>query len=210
MGNPQALKPLLIFDFDGTIADSISNAFESYQLIAREFGLKDLSHSQFLALKELSTGKIIKQLGIPWWKMPGLIRRGRELLADQIDTMDPYPGVVETLEKLADLSCSVAVLTSNSQSNVERFFVRHKLPGPEFIDSVSRLGKKAPYLKKRKRQYREYQLFYVGDEVRDVEAANKAGVHSIAVGWGFNSRQSLLAACPWQLIDTPLELLETI
>ena len=47
---------------------------------------------------------------------------------------------------------------------------------------------------------------YVGDETRDVEAARKAGVQIIAVGWGLNSRASLLLQNPDFIVDSPEEL----
>ncbi|MGA1474197.1 MAG: HAD hydrolase-like protein [Prochlorothrix sp.] len=52
------------------------------------------------------------------------------------------------------------------------------------------------------------QVCYVGDEVRDVEAARGAGVRSIAVTWGFNTTAVLNRANPDYLIDHPAELIE--
>lgn len=48
--------------------------------------------------------------------------------------------------------------------------------------------------------------YYIGDEVRDVEAAHAAKINSIAVSWGFNSNAKLQQANPSQLISNFEEL----
>ena len=50
---------------------------------------------------------------------------------------------------------------------------------------------------------------YVGDHPRDIEAANNAGMHSVAVSWGYVPENSLIAE--WKastVVHSPLELLE--
>ena len=47
----------------------------------------------------------------------------------------------------------------------------------------------------------------VGDEVRDVEAAQKAGVDVAAVTWGFQSSEALADLAPTYLIHHPMDLL---
>jgi len=50
------------------------------------------------------------------------------------------------------------------------------------------------------------EVAYVGDEVRDVEAAREVGVTSIAVSWGYAERAALTALEPSYLVNEPLEL----
>jgi phosphoglycolate phosphatase len=47
------------------------------------------------------------------------------------------------------------------------------------------------------------ETVYVGDEVRDIQAARFAGIRPISVTWGFNSREALAAAQPDWLVDEP-------
>jgi phosphoglycolate phosphatase len=48
---------------------------------------------------------------------------------------------------------------------------------------------------------------YIGDEVRDVEAAKKAGVKSVGVTWGFNNAQAIKTADPDITANQPKDLL---
>lgn len=54
------------------------------------------------------------------------------------------------------------------------------------------------------------QAVYVGDELRDVEAAKSIGMRVVAVSWGFASRQNLEAAKPTGLADNPEELMRIL
>ena len=51
-------------------------------------------------------------------------------------------------------------------------------------------------------------VLYVGDEVRDIEAAKKAGIRIAAVTWGYNSKKALEAYKPDYLVTKPEELLQ--
>ena len=62
-----------------------------------------------------------------------------------------------------------------------------------------------------KKAIKQYQFStsdttYIGDESRDVKAAKKAGVKSIAVAWGFEGRKLLEMARPDKIIDKPSQL----
>ena len=49
-------------------------------------------------------------------------------------------------------------------------------------------------------------VYFVGDEVRDIEAGKKAGIKTIAVSWGYNTKDALAKEQPDYIIDTPLDL----
>ena len=53
-------------------------------------------------------------------------------------------------------------------------------------------------------------VFYVCDEVRDIAAAKKSGIKSIAVVWGYNSEEALQKEEPEFMIKTPQELNEIL
>jgi phosphoglycolate phosphatase-like HAD superfamily hydrolase len=50
------------------------------------------------------------------------------------------------------------------------------------------------------------EMFYVCDEVRDIVAAQKSGIKSIAVTWGYNTQDALTKENPDFIVDTPNEL----
>ena len=54
------------------------------------------------------------------------------------------------------------------------------------------------------------QTVYVGDEVRDIEAARRAEIQVIGVTWGFNTRAVLKKNSPDTIVDNPADLLATV
>ena len=52
------------------------------------------------------------------------------------------------------------------------------------------------------------ETYYIGDETRDIEAAKKQGVKTVAVTWGAESRELLKKATPDKIISNPRDLLK--
>ena len=51
------------------------------------------------------------------------------------------------------------------------------------------------------------QTYYVGDTTGDIREAKTAGVRTVAVAWGWHSRERLAAVRPDHLVDKPQDLL---
>ena len=118
-------------------------------------------------------------------------------------------GMDEVLPELRKQSDHFGILTSNSVENVELFLKHHGLQDVfSFVSSTSKLTGKAKHLRSICRTFsiEADDIIYIGDEIRDVKAAKKAGVPVAAVGWGFNSPEALVGANPNFLFHEPTEL----
>lgn len=203
-------KPFVVFDFDGTIIDSITPAYRLYNELAVSHGLRQLDLAEFEALKQLSLPEMLQRLGISKFKLPWLVYKGRKLMQRELSQMQACDGMVDVLNKLAQWGVPIGVLTSNSKSNVQRFFAQTNLEAPVFVDTCSLLEKKSRKLKKRMRQFKDYKLVYVGDQPRDIEAAQQADCRMVAVDWGFNSRESLERCQPDSIVSDARALLQAL
>ncbi len=116
----------------------------------------------------------------------------------------------EALGELRNHTESFGILTSNSTANVDVFLRNHGIRDLfEFVSSTSKLTGKARHLRAIRKTFslKHTEMLYIGDELRDVKAAQKAKIPHAAVSWGFNSRESLAKANPTHLFDTPEEFL---
>jgi phosphoglycolate phosphatase len=123
------------------------------------------------------------------------------------------PGIGEILPEMRSRARSFGVLTSNAEENVDLFLKAHGLRQHfDFISSTSRLTGKSGHLRAIRQTFslRAEEMLYIGDEIRDIKAAKKAGVAMAAVTWGFNSPESLQAEAPEHVIHAPRELLELV
>lgn len=206
------LRPIAIFDFDGTIADSLELAIDQYNQVAPRFRVKPIERGSLRRLRTLTPREAMKEHNISFWKLPLLVRAMRKAMHDHVDRVQAIAGVVPALHSLSEAGCRCSILSTNSTANIARFLARHELSMFEHVAGGSSMFGKAAALKRlmRRTGLDARSVFYVGDEVRDVAAAAAAGVRSIAVSWGYADRNALLAEKPDHLVDHPTELVELL
>ena len=203
----------LVFDFDGTIADTLGETRRIYNQLAPDYGLRQLGEHEVQQLRHLSLKQLLDHLSIPKRRVPALIARGTALMRGNITRLPLIAGMAEVLVELRRKVTSCGILTSNTTANVELFLRHHGLREQfDFISSTSKLTGKAKHLKAIRKTFslRPEEMLYIGDELRDVKAAQKAGIPVAAVSWGFNSREALIAAQPNHVFDRPTDLLRLL
>lgn len=198
----------LIFDFDGTLCDSLDESI----IIANQF-LK-------LIGKPLLTNKLVRERGmkqvmldykVPLVLLPAFMLYYRWQAGKRIANMTIFPGIFETIIKLSK-EHTLGIVTSNSVTNVKAFLDQHNLANCfDFIDSeLSWIAKDKKVLNViKKYNLSRSTTYYIGDETRDIQAMNRIGIKMIAVSWGIEDKQLLVANKPYQVIDKPSELLSS-
>lgn len=200
----------VIFDFDGTIADTMEESRRIFNLIAPDYRIEQIDRERMMELRHFPINKLIEHLKIPKLRVPVFIARGTLMMRGSIASLPLIEGMREVLLQLRPQVDRFGILTSNAVANVELFLESHGIRDLfDFIASTSKLTGKARYLTMVRKQYdlKLETMLYVGDEVRDLKAAKKAGIDSAAVTWGFNSRETLAVENPTHLLDRPLEFL---
>jgi len=204
-------KNIVIFDFDGTIADTYPIIKTIIQAMARDYGYPSFTTRQFNRARQQDLQATLKQFKIPFFRIPFLLAQGRKKLYQLIEQVLPFKEIVEAVSRLRHQGLIIGILTSNAKQNVELFLKKHRLE-VDFIDSeLSLFGKHRALRKILKKHHWDKSLaIYVGDEVRDVKACQKIKMDVIAVSWGFNDRRILEKNHPTFIIDRPQELLKII
>ncbi len=202
----------IIFDLDGTIADTLPLLVKILNSLSAEFGYKELREGNIEELRAKDTSEALRHLGISIFKLPHLVKKARAELNKEIEELKPIKGISEALSKVKKAGYKLGILTSNSEENVRRFLENNNLEIFDFIYSGSSFFGKGGVLKNllHQQNLKRDEVIYVADETRDVKAARKAGVKIIAVSWGFNSRQAFSVFKPDFLIDEPGELVSVI
>lgn len=203
---------VIIFDFDGTLADTIDVLLNITNRLSVEFGFKSATKEELAQLSNLTPWQILTYSGISILKLPVLIRKLKAELRNEIPNIQLFPGIKEVLLELKSKGFTLGIITSNSRENVLFSMNSNGLEGVfDFIDSATTFGKhKIIYRWLRREKFNPEQVVYVGDEVRDIEAAKRTGIKVIAVSWGFNSQSALAAHYPDFLIEHPQELIGII
>ena len=206
-------QKVIIFDFDGTIADTVDALVGIANRLALEFGYIQITPEELSLLRNFTSREIIKYSGISVFKIPFLVKKVKSELKNKIQEFKPIPGIKEALIELRNEGNRLGIITPNSQENVKLFLKTNELDSLfEFIYSGVTIFGKTSIINNalRQKQLKPQEVIYVGDETRDIEASKKANIKVIAVTWGFNSEEVLAKQNPDFLINQPSQLLEVI
>jgi phosphoglycolate phosphatase-like HAD superfamily hydrolase len=204
---------VIIFDFDGTIADSLEVLVNISNRLAVQFGYKQTSIDELAQIQNLTSREIIKQSGISIFRVPFLVKKVKAELSSEIKTLSLFPGMKEALIELHQLGNKLVIISSNSKSNIVAFLEHNDLADKfYYVYSGSTIFGKDKVINKfiKQENIDVRDVIYVGDETRDIESAKKSKVMAIAVSWGFNTKEVLAKQHPDYLIEKPWELIDII
>jgi phosphoglycolate phosphatase len=203
---------LVIFDFDGTLADSFPWFISIANSVADAYNFKRIQAHEIETLRGFGAREVIQHLGVPWWKIPFIGRHVHRLAAEQIDQIRLFEGVDQLLQQLAEAGITLALATSNAYENARRVL------GPEnsarisyYECGTSIFGKRARFERILKRAgVHPHDALCIGDEIRDLEAAAGAGIPFGAVAWGFTHVEALQMLAPAEVFTHVTEIADAI
>lgn len=208
------MKKYIIFDFDGTIADTLHTVVGVFNQLSQSFGAKPIDPDDVETFRNKTSEEILKFLKISIFKMPFLVRRGKHELGKKIADLKPISGIAEVLADLKADGYTLGIVTSNSVKNVEIFLKGNNLDHFDFVYSAGMFRKRGILRSLHKRLTTQHEatspIIYIGDETRDVDAAKAAGMYVISVTWGLNARPLLEKHAPNAIAETPSELKKLI
>lgn len=208
------MRKTVLFDFDGVIADSFAFLFATYNEIAESKGCKPASQDDMRKYRGMHAKEIVADLGIPLWKLPMLLFSTLSAFKKNIHALPLLPDMKKILQHLQEHGYSLHIISSNAEENIRLFLKNHRIT---FFHSIlscdAAFFGKEKFIKKflnKHHQLKPEQVLYIGDEVRDIEAAKANNVKIIAVSWGYNTREKLQEMQPDYLVDKPDDLLHLI
>lgn len=203
----------ILFDFDGTLANTLKTVVEIYNKVAPEYNCKTVELEDVSRLQAMTISHLMKEQGISHITLAILLVRVRKELHINIDHVKPFFGIEEQLQTLKKMGYQLGIMSSNSQKNVHTFLESNNMKHLfDFVHTSKNIFGKHTAIKRiiSNLSLQTNDVVYVGDETRDIEACKKIGVKIAAVSWGYNLPEVLQAMQPDVLIDTPNELAATI
>ena len=204
----------VLFDFDGTFADTGEGMFESIQSAVKALGFELLDGDtlrRFVGPPVFESFR--RELGIDAEKADFAVMKYREAYSESgILKFKIYDGILELIKELKDNGISVAIASAKPQ----RFLIRivAYLVIGDLIDYISApADDKADPSKVRlineaadALQIEKSKMLMVGDRHFDINGANGAGVDSVGVTFGYGSYEELHDSGAKIIVDTVEEL----
>lgn len=203
---------LVVFDFDGTLADSFPWFCSVLNEVAARYRFRQVGDDEIEALRGMGAGAIVRHLGIPAWKLPLVTRHMTTLAARDIAGIRLFPGIAPMLGQLAHSGVPLAIVSSNAEPNIRAVL------GPELAGGIGRYACGASLFGKARRLKAVIRnagvtgaaTLYVGDEIRDHEAASAAGCDFAAVAWGYTRPETLAGLGPAFCFSEPADILTAL
>ena len=204
--------PLVIFDFDGTLANSLPEFAHNLHRLADQYGFRKLSATEMEELRTVDLRQMLNKMEISFWKLPFIVRKIRKMMNEHIDRISLFPGIDELLQRLVDAGIRLAIVSSNSQDNVQQILGPDNSKRFQFMEcSVSLFGKRSRLRRVlRNAQTVASQTIYIGDELRDLQAAKAEKLSFGAVSWGYVPGPVFSQNHPDELFESVAEMTDKL
>ena len=204
---------LILFDFDGVLADTLGDMIQFAQETCDELGIDHtVTQDDLSGLEIMSFATYGRQCQVP----ENLIDEFVRLCTGKFAKKESPPAIFDELgDVIRELSIkhAIGIVSGNTTGNIKAFLVGHGLDGyVRAIYGVDESGSKAEKISRARSQLARVgeTAFMVGDSVSDIRAAKESGATSIAVSWGHQSAEMLSDANPDHFVHTARELFDVI
>lgn len=202
--------PVVLFDLDGTLCDTVPLIVASYQVAYREVLGVEIDEATIRPWVGKTLPDAFAGQQVPVEEMIAAYRRFN--LAHLEELQRDYPGIPELLDSLVDAGAQIGVVTSKSRQTAYRSLVASGLETKISLlacqlETPEHKPHPAPLWHALKQLGRQpSDAVYVGDSTWDLAAARNAGMAGIGVTWGAASRAELEGESPVAVVDTAADL----
>jgi len=208
---------VVIFDFDGTVADTLPFSFKKFLEIAKLLNIDNLSDKQIInEIRSKSYQELLRgSFKHAWLKLPfivNVIKNMQVELEKEMENIKFFPGIKKFLFDLKKEGYKLAIISSNRKENIDKFIKFNKLNVFDFVHGKTDLFGKAGYLEKFLKDFnlKKTEVIYIGDEIRDVEACHKVGIKMIGVSWGLHTVEALKKNGVDYIANKPMDIIKII
>src|SRR5580693_8365219 len=107
---------LIVWDFDGTLADTMALALATYNDLATRYGFRQVDDPA--AVRGMGTRAFLKQHGISLVRLPMLVKAYLAATRNRMEEIRLFDGLPELLRTIKAGGCRQGILSSNSAENI--------------------------------------------------------------------------------------------
>jgi phosphoglycolate phosphatase len=208
---PTTRYRLAIFDFDGTLADSLPWLNASFDDMVARFNLTPVPAEEREVLRGMSAREIMARLNVSMWQLPAIVSDMRKRKLAAASEISLFADIPAMLAELQGRGVKIAIVSSDSEASVRQVLGPTTRLITRFDCGAAMFGKHRKFRRVAKRLgVGPSETICIGDEIRDIEAAKAAEMDSGAVTWGYALPAALQAAGPTHLFNSIAEITERL
>ena len=206
----------VLFDWDGTLYDSIDASFKIYEELFKKYANLDLKCDYFRETFIVDYHKYYAMHDIPESRWEEVDMYWLERFNEMESTIHLFPGVKKVLQKLLEKNIKIGLVSNGTggriksemkRNGIEKCFsavvtddeIKDFKPNPIGVKhALGKIGVNAS------------EAIYVGDMAEDVQAGKNAGTSTAAVTWGAHSLERLRPAKPDYIIKNTRAILDIV
>ncbi len=199
----------VIFDWSGTLSDDFLPVCKASSIVLKKYGIKNVSMDKFRDEFELPALNFYRRY------LPNInIEQLRKDFVEAIYSIEgpkPFPEAMKFLKSIHEKGVKIALLSSHLQKKVEEEMEEYGFS--KFFDHVkgSVHDKREEIMELLdKCGFKVEETAFVGDMTHDIETGKMANVRTIAVTWGYESKEKLEKANPDYIVESFEELKDVI
>lgn len=202
----------VIFDFDGTIADSMDVAVQLINQAAEKYNYRPIKGEDIEKLRRMPMLERFKAFNVSPYHIPRIGLEITRNYAKKLGSIKIFDGMREVILTLKERGLMLSIISSNSNHNIRRFLAANDLNVFDHIYCAKNLFGKERTISNmiKKLHLKRSEIIYVGDEHRDIMACQANHIKVIAVTWGLDTVEMLSSARPDYIVNQPHEILDII
>lgn len=206
----QIPKKLVMFDYDGVIADSYQVFTTAFLEASQKSGFHEMeSKTNIMRLFDSNLFESLKAYGLGDKMINQVLSRFQILVSPNIEKVKLFDGMADTLETVSEIN-KVYVITSNLSRIVHRALEVESVNGVEGVIGAEIDRSKVNKIKRVMSRYSNLRAFYVGDTKGDMLEGRIAGAKTVAVTWGWHDEEKLREGNPDYMIHSQSELVSLL
>lgn len=202
---------LVMFDYDGVIADSLDAHVNSFLAAFRDNGYTNVNTAQdIIDLYEDNVYRSMADMGLSEEEIDRILDSYNEKQALLLDQIQLFPQIRELFSDLVSAGHRVYIITSNTAEAVSGVLRKRGISGVEKVMGSETAKSKIKKIHMAMAWHPDLKAYYVGDTKGDIYEGRHAGAATVGVAWGWHGPDKLLESRPDHLIYAPGELIQLL
>ncbi len=195
---------VIIFDYDGVIVDSSEPARKIFNKFGEKYGTPHVDKNKWRDLFKDNFYELLDEIGFEGNTQKYLKEFVSELEKEEIPFVDGIKDTLKDLEKYPRY-----IVSSGHSDMIDNKLKKHSISFSDILGADVNTSK-VEKLKLIKEKHRGEKMIFITDTSGDILEAREADVPTIAVSWGYHSREHLASFKPDYLVDTPEKIVQII